>query len=235
MAAHTLLFSPARSDFTLCTPPDFGIYGMVVNLNQLARRCATLLGSELPVLWRQPGAVELAPACSQRLRAALNGLLATARPRPDLLAQPHLIDALADEILLSLYQGSRDGVALKPASRTARHHMDQVRLARAFTLAADDPATSVEALCERLHLTRRTLQNGFQDALGMSPLHFVRALRLNAVRQALRDPTQDHRSIQEIATRWSFWHLSYLSHDYKRLFGETPSQTRRLAQERRVG
>lgn len=232
--SHTLLFSPARSDFTLRTPPEFGIYGMVVNLAHLAERCETLFGDDLPAPWRHAGAVRLGPESYARLRASLNGLLATARSQPDPLAQTHLIDALADEILLSMLDGTAHGANGKPVSRCAQRHIDQVRLARALALAPDNPAISVEALCERLHLTRRTLQNCFQDVLGMSPLHFVRSVRLNAVRQALRDPVQDHLSIQEIATRWSFWNLSYLSYDYKRLFGESPSQTRQIAQARRT-
>ena len=232
--AHTLLFSPARADFTLRTPTAFGIYGMVVNLAHLAERCETLFGDDLPAPWKQAGAVRLGGESYARLSATLNGLLAAARAQPDQLAQSHLVDALADEILLSLHDGTTHGAAAKPLSRCTQRHIDQVRLARALALAPDNPAVSVEALCERLHLTRRTLQNCFQDVLGMSPLHFVRSVRLNAVRQALRDPAQDHLSIHEIATRWSFWHLSYLSYDYKRLFGESPSQTRQIAQARRA-
>lgn len=232
--AHTLLFSPARSDFTLRTPPEFGIYGMVVNLAHLAERCETLFGGGLPAPWRQAGSVRLGAESYARLSTTLDSLLAAARAQPDQLTQRHLVDALADEILLSLYDGTTHGAAARPTSRATQRHIDQVRLARALALAPDDPAISVEALCERLHLTRRTLQNCFQDVLGMSPLHFVRSVRLNAVRQALRAPEQDHLSIQEIATRWSFWNLSYLSYDYKRLFGESPSQTRQLAQARRT-
>lgn len=220
--AHTLLFSPAHSDFTLRTPCAFGIYGVVVELEQLTERCVTLFGHDLPKAWQAAGAVPLGAAQHARLCASLKGLLASA----DRLAEPHLIDALTDQILVELLEASRAGQALRPASRSSRRHVEQVRAARLLALTQENPVQSVEELCARLHLTRRTLQNCFQEVLGMSPLAFVRSVRLNALRQALRDPEQERHTIQEIAAQWGFWNMSYLAYDYKRLFGESPSQTR---------
>lgn len=224
--AHTLLFSPARSDFTLRTPCAFGIYGVVVDLEHLTQRCAALFGHDLPKAWRAAGAVQLGAAQHARLCASLKGLLASAHTRGDRLAQPHLVDALTDEILVDLLAGTHASRALEPASRGSLRHRDQVRAAHTLALSQDDPVLSVEDLCQRLHMTRRTLQNCFQEVLGMSPLAFVRSVQLNAVRQALRDPAQEQQTIQEIAARWGFWNMSYLAYDYKRLFGESPSQTR---------
>jgi AraC family transcriptional regulator, ethanolamine operon transcriptional activator len=84
---------------------------------------------------------------------------------------------------------------------------------------------SVAELCTRLHVTRRTLQNGFQEALGTSPATYLRTVRLNAVRRALRTQGTE-ATIADTAARWGFWHMGHFSQDYKALFGETPSQTR---------
>jgi len=37
--------------------------------------------------------------------------------------------------------------------------------------------------------------------------------------------------VQDIAVRWGFWHPSELSAEYKRQFGELPSQTLRDARD----
>jgi AraC family ethanolamine operon transcriptional activator len=31
--------------------------------------------------------------------------------------------------------------------------------------------------------------------------------------------------VKDIASAWGFWHLGHFCHDYKNMFGETPSKT----------
>jgi AraC family ethanolamine operon transcriptional activator len=47
-------------------------------------------------------------------------------------------------------------------------------------------------------------------------------VRLNGVRRELRSTAA---TVQDAAARWGFWHLGQFSRDYKRQFGELPSQT----------
>ena len=90
----------------------------------------------------------------------------------------------------------------------------------------DEPLT-VEDLCRALRVSRRTLQYGFQDVLQISPAGYLRALRLNGARRALRGADPDRDCVHDIAARWGFWHLSRFADDYRRMFGELPSQTLR--------
>jgi len=80
---------------------------------------------------------------------------------------------------------------------------------------------TVAELCEQLGVSRRTLQTSFQDTWGMGPLAWLRMLRLNAVRRALKTAP----SVTVAATQLGFWHFGRFSHDYHALFGELPSQT----------
>ena len=88
----------------------------------------------------------------------------------------------------------------------------------------DMPVTMTE-LCELTHVSRRTLQYSFESIVGTSPLKFLKAARLNQVRRALSDITDD-RPVSAIAADWGFWHPGQFAKDYKGLFGENPSQTR---------
>lgn len=90
-----------------------------------------------------------------------------------------------------------------------------------------DHVYSIEELCQMTFTSRRTLQNCFEMMTGQSPAQFLKTIKLNAVRRALQSAEQ-HICISDIAADWGFWHLSQFSVDYKRLFGETPSQTRLL-------
>ena len=112
---------------------------------------------------------------------------------------------------------------------TSRHRQRRYALVRRVREIALEPAVElvgVADLCAQLHVTRRTLQNRFQEALGISPAVYLRTLRLNAVRRSLRQAASPDTTIAQTAARWGFWHMGHFGEEYKALFGETPSQTR---------
>ena len=138
----------------------------------------------------------------------------------------------------SIRRGIRDAVMLHlleliapdqapPLNPTARKRM--VDRAREYALSHLDEPLSILDLCNHIGASRRKLQYCFQETLGINPVAYLRALRLNAVRRELRTSTQAH-GVQEVAARWGFWHLSRFSSDYRTMFGESPSQTLRRTQ-----
>ena len=101
-----------------------------------------------------------------------------------------------------------------------------VRRVRSFLDANPESALSITDICDEVGVTRRTLQNAIQEVFGISPQHYLKAIRLNGFRRALKACNPGLESIGDVAARWGFWHLSQLAQDYRRLFGELPSQTR---------
>jgi AraC-like DNA-binding protein/tetratricopeptide (TPR) repeat protein len=75
--------------------------------------------------------------------------------------------------------------------------------------------------------SERTLQKQFRQVLGMSPLGYLRRLRLIAARQEILQA--DCASIADIAMRFGCHHLGRFAADYRKCFGETPSATYHLA------
>lgn len=102
-------------------------------------------------------------------------------------------------------------------------HTGLVRRARDVALSQMDAPLQVGELCRALNVSRRTLQESFQVVLGISPLSYLRTLRLNGAR---RDLLAGH-SVKEVTETWGFWHWSRFSQEYRRLFGELPSATMR--------
>ena len=97
-------------------------------------------------------------------------------------------------------------------------------------LAHRDRPVAVPELCAQLRVSRRMLQYCFQEFYGMTPVAYLRAIRLNGVRRALREGARVKAvSVQDVAAAWGFWHLSQFSADYRKLFGERPSDTLRDA------
>ncbi|WP_396433520.1 helix-turn-helix domain-containing protein [Limnohabitans sp.] len=92
---------------------------------------------------------------------------------------------------------------------------------------ADEPL-SILQVCSRLGTSRRKLNYGFQDVLGTTPVKYLRALRLNHVRRALRQ-AEPGTTVQDVAWQWGFWHMGQFAHDYKKLFDELPSASLRTS------
>jgi AraC-like DNA-binding protein len=70
----------------------------------------------------------------------------------------------------------------------------------------------------------RTLIEHFERFKGVSPMRYLRGARLEKVRQALCDG--DARgAVSEVALEWGFTHLGRFSAEYRRRFGEQPSET----------
>lgn len=89
-------------------------------------------------------------------------------------------------------------------------------------------APRVIDLCERLQISRRTLQNSFHAAAETTPLNYLRSVPLNGVRRTLMTTRAAQLSI-DAAEQWGFQHLSHFAAEYYELFAELPSQTARAA------
>lgn len=98
-----------------------------------------------------------------------------------------------------------------------------VRQAREIINHNTDEPVTIESLCLEVGVSRRTLQYCFQESLGINPVAFLRAQRLNGVRRMLKEV----HSVTEAATAWGFWHFGHFAQEYKKLFGELPSETLR--------
>jgi len=56
---------------------------------------------------------------------------------------------------------------------------------------------------------------------------YLKANRLIAVRRQLRRSSPDKGTITNLANNWGFWHMGQFAADFRRYFGELPSQTLR--------
>ncbi len=108
------------------------------------------------------------------------------------------------------------------AGRRARYEL----AVAALHLADRGESRTAGELAVSLGVSRRALEQAFRSALGVSPSRYLRGVRLNRARRALR---RDRLSVTEAALDHGFAHLGRFAADYRRLFGELPSQTRPLA------
>ena len=87
--------------------------------------------------------------------------------------------------------------------------------------------TSVHDLARIAGVSVRSLQEGFHRHTGMSPMTYLRRLRLAKAHEDLRRPDHGRRTVAEIANRWGFPHLGRFAAAYRAQYGCPPSHTLR--------
>jgi AraC family ethanolamine operon transcriptional activator len=158
----------------------------------------------------------------------VNWILSAAVEQPEGLNNPEVRASLADLLLGAMvtFDGSPADIdSTTRAERASRRAA--VQLARDYIHSRLSEPLRLSELCRHTGFKVRSLEYGFQEVTGLTPIAYVRSLRLNTVRRSLLNDANQRRSISEIAMDAGFWHLSQFSVDYRAFFGETPTQTRR--------
>jgi AraC-like DNA-binding protein len=78
-------------------------------------------------------------------------------------------------------------------------------------------------LAQECGVTSRTLQYAFRHHLGCTPSDYLRRVRLDLVRQALRDGSV--RTVSDAAAMFGFFNPGRLASEYRQVFDENPRQT----------
>lgn len=223
----TIAVRSGNADFELLTPDNFEILGVVVEQKELADYVlATEHVSLTPSIFSE-NLLQIGKEQKLGLQTLLQQVLTEVSGSPQLLKHPAVRLSIRSSILQALSDVccSRMNSA-KPSSTQANHHSLVFRI-REYVLSRRDEPVTVSDLCRDFYVSRRTLQNAFHNVVGMSPVSYLRAVRLNGVRRMLRDSGSHFISVQDAAAEWGFWHLSQFACDYKKLFGELPSESLR--------
>jgi AraC-like DNA-binding protein len=175
-------------------------------------------------------ALDVGPARARRLFAWGRRLVTTAARHPALFNERmRASDALQVEMIETLLATLRgaDPVETTRGERTRLAYSRIVERAEAFALARGDAALCVGDLCRAAAVSERTLENAFNEVVGLSPMAYLVRLRLHRVRRALLAGCPASTTVTAEALNWGFWHFGEFSRAYKTCFGELPSATLR--------
>jgi AraC-like DNA-binding protein len=158
------------------------------------------------------------------LRGVVNHLQTTVRTSPDLLQNPLVRGAMRESaveaLLLSFPLVDAEVASGTTTPRTVR------RAVAFFDEHLGEPITVADA-ARAAGVSVRALELGFREHLGRTPREHLRLARLAAVRSALAASDPFSETVQSIARRWGFTHLSRFAQEYRRQYGELPSATLR--------
>lgn len=123
---------------------------------------------------------------------------------------------------LILSQPNNYSAALAQAAATKHPHY--LLRAKEFMHARAHESLALEDVEAAAGVSRHKLFEGFRQYFGLSPMAYLKQYRLEQVRRSLLDD-RNHGNVSSIAMDWGFTHLGRFSADYRKQFGETPSQT----------
>ncbi|OAD13113.1 AraC family transcriptional regulator [Achromobacter insolitus] len=134
----------------------------------------------------------------------------------------HQMEQLVAATLLSAQPHNYTGAL--PGRRGAvlpRH----VRSVQDYLQAHAHEPVSAEQLARIAGVSVRSLYAGFKEFLGVSPMHYLRDLRMERAHAEL--VSGESRNIAGVALRWGFAHMGRFSAGYKERYGVSPSESLR--------
>jgi AraC-like DNA-binding protein len=155
--------------------------------------------------------------------ALLRLVLTEARGPDGLLDQPHIVRRWQNLLIGGLALTVEHPYGQEPA---ARHPRTVKRTLDAMHADPAHPYTAGE-LAAIAGVGVRVLQESFKQHVGVSPMTYLRRLRLDGVHTELSEADPWQVSVSEVAVRWGFTHLGRFAGAYRARFGVAPSQTLR--------
>lgn len=225
-AADNILFSPGDHLPEIQTTTNFSVLCVAINKEKIIRH---LTSQNLDTQALEHS--QIFPINSHSIQTEKNkitGLLNSLLEPQQMSAFLHyetIQASIHDTILQSVIDLSdhQSDISLTPMAQKKL-----VDRAREFVLSRTDSAPSILELCNLLGTSRRKLQYCFQQTLGINPVAYLRLIRLNAAHRELSQANEE-TSVQDIASKWGFMHLSRFAAEYRTLFDELPSQTLKSA------
>lgn len=130
-----------------------------------------------------------------------------------------------ESTLLGLMASVLVAPGLLPQARLQDAHALHVEHALAYMERHMAEMIALRDLCQACYISARTLQVSFQKVRGCTPLQALQELRLVSLRKLLLNRTE----LKEACTLVGLPPSGRMAANYKRLFGELPSQTRQRA------
>lgn len=219
-------------EIELVTRASSQLLTVSVDMALLDREAQALLGGPLEH-WRIHERVRLPhPGQYRRLNHTLFRCLDFCLQSP-ITAHPAGARRLENRLLEAVI--SRIGCPPVQVLRPQRLHL--AKLAEEYLRTHTDMPVSVSELCGITGINQRTLFLGFQERYGLSPMAYLKMLRLNRARRDLldADPATASATVTRLATKWGFFHLGRFSLEYRAMFGESPIETLKRPSRRANG
>ncbi|MDH2390345.1 AraC family transcriptional regulator [Streptomyces sp. HNM0663] len=226
-ADEGVFFDPAGKVLLDRWRRDCRLLAVKIDPHELRGHMERLLGRTLPAPPQFAPRIDLSTAAGRGwVRLVQRTVEEAARDdsllRRQLVAAP-LQEALLNGLLLAADHPYRDELERPPP---ALRPAPVKRAVDAIQERPEHPFSTAE-LAQIAQVSARWLQEAFRRYVGMSPMAYLRDVRLTRVREELRRGDPAELSVSDAAWRWGFGHTGRFAAQYRARFGEAPSQTLR--------
>ncbi len=219
-----LYFLPKETELDIRVMPESETFYLCLDQDWLLRGAQILNQHEGA---KQPtGPQAFHSRHTARLMADFNALIHHSSPAR-LMPSANCARLLRDSVVIALSQATAIDTGVCRSVRSGWRAQRLVSTARDYMDAClqTGQVPTITDICVTTGVSERTLQYAFRSAMQLTPVAYLRTLRLNRVRTDLLLALPIHTTVTQIAMRWGFVHLGEFSQEYKRLFGERPSET----------
>lgn len=214
---HAVAYADSRVEADVLMPEGARNLAVVMPVGQFRDLFERLAGESASE--RLPGDRlfhRLEPSARRRLEANWKGMLDDSRPAGRLGV------GIVESLVRALDESSGCGLAVR--SRAARKlYRRAMERCEADGLRISSPAD----LALAMGVSLRSLEMAFRTCMGIPPVRYLRRLRLNRAHDQLLRSDPGATSVTAVALDLGFTELGRFSGEYRRLFGELPSETLR--------
>jgi AraC-like DNA-binding protein len=167
------------------------------------------------------------PGAARHLAATIDYVIEGLRDRPDSMNEP-LVASTAGQLLCATVLSTFPNTALVEPTIEDRHdsHPRTLRRAIAYIEGHAHEEISVADVAAAAHVTTRALQHAFRRHRDITPMGYVRLVRLRQAHVELlaTDPASGV-TVTQVAARWGFFHPGRFARYYREIHGCSPYQT----------
>ena len=202
---------------------DFHYSSVSLPSDDLAATAKAIVGQELPEKFCNP-TIRPPNALMDRLQRLHRAVVCLAQETPDILKSTEVSRVLETELTHALVRCLAEGHSLERTAGRGRTVNTFHRFVEFLEANPDRPLHLVE-ICTAIGVAERTLRSACEEFLGMGPIRYLNLRRMDKARQSLRDSDPSTTTVTQIALDHGFWEFGHFSVTYRKLFGETPSET----------
>ena len=205
------------------TEGDCRYGGISLTTDDFEAACCAIIGHEFSPS-PQLHLVRPSVALMSRLLSLHEMLGQIAKTTPHILTFPEVARALEQDLIHLMIRCLADGGSSGMTAGGRRHDMIVARF-EGFLEAHPGQPLYLTEICAAIGVAERTLRAACEEHLGMGPIRYLSLRRMHLVRRALVRADPSTGTVTRIATDHGFWELGRFSVGYRRLFGESPSET----------
>jgi AraC-like DNA-binding protein len=171
--------------------------------------------------------MDLSGETARGWRTSLEVLLTDLAHGPGLVSHPRVARQLERLVVDGLLLAQPHNYADALAGRERRPRARPIAAARQLLEERPEEPWSTSSLAGAVHMSVRSLQEGFARQLGVPPMKYLQQVRLHRARDLLLEASPAETTVAAVASRLALTHRGRFAAAYRREFGETPADTLR--------